>query len=658
MKTISRLALAAVALFTMSCGTERGTEFQVTSPDGSLVVEVSTAENLTYKVTRHGTPLLDSSAVAMHFADGREIGVGVGEVKAKRSTMHRTIDSPLYRQESITEHYNQLSLDLGDGASVTFRVFDEGCAYRFETAFEGDVVVNDETAEFNFAGDPTMWIPYTNGIANAFQFPYTRTKQSEVDGTKPIILPLAVDCGAAGKALILEADMESYPGMFIEPKEGGLSGWFVEVPDSVYLHERRHQEKVVSRHDYIAATKGERTYPWRVLAVADEDKELPTNNLVYLLAEENRIGDCSWVKTGKVAWDWWNDWGIDEGVDFEPGVNNATYKYYIDFASKFGLEYVVLDEGWYVPQSGDLYNIVEEINLEELIAYAAERNVKLILWAVATIIDDEHCKHYADMGIAGFKVDFIDRDDQKAVDVVYNLAEMTARHKLVLDIHGVYKPTGLNRTYPNVINFEGVYGLEELKWSNPNMPEYDVTFPYIRMVQGPADYTPGAMRNATREGFKIEYYTPMSQGTRAHQVGLYVVCDAPIVMLCDAPTRYEAEPECTAFIAQMPTRVEKTEVLSGEIGEWIVTARKAGEKWFVGGLTNWTARQVEVDFKFLDEGKEYKATILADAADANENPTHHTITSQVVKADTQLSIAMAQGGGFGIIIEEVKEEVK
>ena len=190
------------------------------------------------------------------------------------------------------------------------------------------------------------------------------------------------------------------------------------------------------------------------------------------------------------------------------------------------------------------------------------------------------------------------------------------------------------------------------------MPEYDVTFPYIRMVQGPADYTPGAMRNATREGFKIEYYTPMSQGTRAHQVGLYVVCDAPIVMLCDAPTRYEAEPECTAFIAQMPTHVEKTEILSGEIGEWIVTARKAGEKWFVGGLTNWTARQVEVDFKFLDEGKEYKATILADAADANENPTHHTITSQTVKADTQLSIAMAQGGGFGIIIEEVKEEVK
>ena len=654
MKIFSKVALLAVAILTVACGTERGTEFQVTSPDGSLVVEVSTADNLTYKVTRHGTPLLESSAIAMHLNDGRSPGLGTDVATAKRSTMHRTVEAPFYRQSSVTEHYNQLLLDLGDGVVVNFRVFDEGCAYRFETSFEEDIVVKDETAEFNFAGDPAMWIPYTNGVANAFQFPYTLTKQSEVDGTKPIILPLAVDCGAAGKVLIMEADMESYPGMFIEPKDGGLSGYFIEVPDSVYLHERRHQEKVVTRHDYIAATKGERTFPWRVLAVADEDKDLPTNNMVYMLAAENRIGDYSWVKTGKVAWDWWNDWGIDESVDFEPGVNNATYKYYIDFASTYGLEYVVLDEGWYVPQSGDLYNIVEEINLEELIAYAAEKNVKLILWAVANVISDEQCKHYADMGIAGFKVDFIDRDDQKAVDLVYRLAEMTAKHKMVLDIHGVYKPTGLNRTYPNVINFEGVYGLEELKWSNPNMPEYDVTFPYIRMVQGPADYTPGAMRNATREGFKIEYYTPMSQGTRAHQVGLYVVCDAPIVMLCDAPTRYEAEPECTKFIAQMPTEVEKTEILSGKMGEWIVSARKAGEKWFVGGLTNWDAREVEVDFAFLDEGKEYKATILADAEDANENPTHHTITEQVVKADSKLTIAMAQGGGFGIILEEVK----
>lgn len=655
MKTLSRVSLMLATLLAVSCGTERGTEFQVTSPDGTLVVEVSTADNLSYKVTRHGAPLLDSSDIALHLADGRNIGQGTGEVTAKRETMHRTVDAPFHRQNTVTEHYNQLRLDLGDGAAVTFRVFDEGCAYRFETAFdEESVIVKDETSEFNFAGDPAMWIPYTNGIANAFQFPYTLTKQSEVDGTKPIILPLAVDCAEAGKVLIMEADMESYPGMFIEPKDGGLSGYFVEVPDSTYLHERRHQEKVVTRHDYIAETKGERTYPWRVLAVADEDKDLPTNDIVYMLAAENRIGDYSWVKTGKVAWDWWNDWGIDEGVDFEPGVNNATYKYYIDFASKFGLEYVVLDEGWYVPQSGDLYNIVEEINLEELIAYANEKNVKLILWAVATIIEDEHCKHYADMGIAGFKVDFIDRDDQKAVDVVYRLAEMTAAHKLVLDIHGVYKPTGLNRTYPNVINFEGVYGLEELKWSNPNMPEYDVTFPYIRMVQGPADYTPGAMRNATRDGFKIEYYTPMSQGTRAHQVGLYVVCDAPIVMLCDAPTRYEAEPDCTKFIAQMPTDIDQTEILSGKMGEWIVSARKSGENWYVGGLTNWTPREVEVALSFLDEGKEYTAQILADAKDADVNPTKYTITSQNVTAATALNMAMAPGGGFGIILTPVK----
>lgn len=654
MKTLSKVSLLLATLFVVSCGTERGTEFQVTSPDGTLVVEVSTADNLSYKVTRHGAPVLGSSNIALHLADGRNIGQGTGEVSAKRETMHRTVDAPFHRQNTVTEHYNQLRLDLGEGAAVTFRVFNEGCAYRFETAFaEESVIINDETSEFNFAGDPAMWIPYTNGIANAFQFTYTATKQSEVDGTKPIILPLAVDCGDAGKVLIMESDMESYPGMFIEPKDGGLSGYFVELPDSVYRHERRHQEKVVTRHEYIAQTKGERTYPWRVLAVADEDKDLPTNDIVYMLAAENRIGDCSWVKTGKVAWDWWNDWGLD-GVDFKPGINNETYKYYIDFASEYGLEYVVLDEGWYVPQSGDLLNIVDEINLEELIAYASEKNVKLILWATAYIVTPELCKHYADMGIAGFKVDFIDRDDQKAVDVVYALAEMTAAHKLVLDIHGVYKPTGLNRTYPNVINFEGVYGLEELKWSNPNMPEYDVTFPFIRMVQGPADYTPGAFQNATREGFKSDWYDPMSQGTRAHQVALYVVCDAPIVMLCDAPTRYEAEPECTRFIAQMPTDIDRTEILSGKMGEWIVSARQSGENWYVGGMTNWTPRQMEVEFSFLEEGKEYTAQILADAKDADINPTKHTITSQTVTSATKLYMDMAPGGGFAVILTPVK----
>ena len=428
---------------------------------------------------------------------------------------------------------------------------------------------------------------------------------------------------------------------------------YAAVPDSCYLHERRCQEKVATRHDYIARVEGTRTYPWRILAVADEDRELPTNDLVYALAAENRIGDCSWVKPGKVAWEWWNDWGLT-GVDFEPGINTRTYKAYIDFAADYGLEYVVLDEGWSDPKAGDVMSVVEQIDLPELVRYADAKGVGLMLWVVGNVLDaklEEACSYYAGLGIRGFKVDFIDRDDQKAVELVYRLARVAAAHRLVLDIHGVYKPTGQNRTYPNIVNFESVFGLEELKWSNPDMPLYDVTFPFIRMVQGPVDYTPGAYRNATREGFRIDYRNPMSQGTRAHQVAAYVVFDAPLVMLCDSPTRYMADEACTRFIASLPVVFDTTRVLAGEIGEYIVTARKRQDCWYVGGLTGWTPRTLDVDLSLLDPGREYTATLLADDGRSAAEPTRYTISTQRVTSATRLQIPVAPGGGFALKIE-------
>ena len=446
--------------------------------------------------------------------------------------------------------------------------------------------------------------------------------------------------------------------MFLMPSSGGLRGLFAQVPDSCYLHERRCQEKVATRHGYIACVQGARTYPWRILAVADEDRELPTNNLVYALAAENRIGDCSWVKPGKVAWEWWNDWGLT-GVGFKPGIDTRTYKAYIDFAADYGLEYVVLDEGWSDPKAGDVMSVVAEIDLPELVRYAASKGVGLMLWAVGNVLDaklEEACAYYAGLGVRGFKIDFIDRDDQKAVELVYRISEAAAAHKLMLDIHGIYKPTGLNRTFPNIVNFESVFGLEELKWSNPDMPLYDVTFPFIRMVQGPVDYTPGAYRNATRDGFKIDYRNPMSQGTRAHQVATYVVFDAPLVMLCDSPTRYMADDACTRFIASLPVVFDTTQVLAGRIGEYIVTARRAGEKWYVGGLTDWTPRTLEADLSFLVPGREYTATLLCDDERSDIEPERHTIASQKVTSATRLQIPVAPGGGFALKIEPVETD--
>lgn len=650
MKCFRIITLAAAVVLAAGCSGNRETDFRLVSPDGTLVVTVDVADSLNWSVTRHGVPLLDRSAIGLRFTDGFTLGQGVRVGNVRRSRIERTVAAPFYRQAEFGECCNDLRIELGDGCAVTFRAYDEGCAYRFETGFGGERVVRDEIAKFNFAGNPALQAAFSDGLCNAFQYPYTSCRADTLTDDRLIILPLAADCGAAGRVLVCESDLESYPGMFLVPEAGGLRGRFACVPDSCYLHAQRCQQRVATRQDFIARVQGSRSYPWRILAVADEDRELPVNNLVYALGAENRIGDCSWVRPGKVAWEWWNDWGLTD-VGFKPGIDTRTYKAYIDFAAEYGLEYVVLDEGWSDPRAGDVMSIIPAIDLPELIRYADSKGVGLMLWVVGNVLDarlDEACDHYAAMGIKGFKVDFIDRDDQLAVELVYRLAEAAAARHLMLDIHGMYKPTGLNRTYPNIVNFEGVYGQEELKWSNPDMPAYDVTFPFIRMAQGPTDYTPGAFRNATRESFRIDYRRPMSQGTRAHQVADYLVFDAPLVMLCDSPSNYRADDACTRFIASLPVICDRTEVLAGQMGQYIVTARRVGDAWYVGGLTNWTPRELEVDLSFLDAGRRYEATLLTDAREADTDPERYVIVRQPADASTRLKIAMAPGGGFAL----------
>jgi len=648
MKFHSKLILSLLAGCVWSCSAVRGADYRVVSPDGTLAVDVHAADSLTYAVTRRGVAVLHPSAVGLVFADGRIPQRGERVVSAERSSSDRVLSAPFYRQARVSDRYNQLRLTYDNGYAVTFRVFDSGCAYRFETAFAEERLVVGEIAEFRLAGDPELFAACSDGLCTAYQSCYDRCRASAYRTDKPIMLPLAADWGEAGKALICESDLESYPGMFLTPDAGVLRGLFAQFPDSCYLHERRCQEKVATRRDYIARVAGTRTFPWRILAVADRAVDLPTNDLVYLLGAENRAGDCSWVKPGKVAWEWWNDWGLTH-VGFEPGIDTRTYKAYIDFAAAYGLEYVVLDEGWSDPKAGDVMSVVPQIDLPELVRYAGERGVGLILWAVANVLDDkleEACAHYAAMGIRGFKVDFIDRDDQLAVERVYRLAAATAKHRLLLDIHGMYKPTGLNRTFPNILNFEGVFGLEELKWSNPDMPSYDVTFPFIRMAQGPVDYTPGAFRNATRAGFRIDYNRPMSQGTRAHQAAAYVVFDAPLTMLCDSPSHYMEDEACTRYIASLPVTFDRTEVLSGEIGQYIVTARRRGADWYVGGMTDWTPRKLDVDLSFLDPEREYTLTMLVDDKRADRLPERYAIRERKVTSRSRLRIPVAPGGGF------------
>jgi alpha-glucosidase len=494
----------------------------------------------------------------------------------------------------------------------------------------------------------------------AFQNIYDITPVSKANPL-PAFLPLTVAYDNGLKLTLLESDLEAYPGVFVsaDSTANTLNGVFAHYPSATDFYPWRKQEYVTATHDYISRSTGARNYPWRVFAITTDDTQMPVNNLVYALASPNRIGDTSWIKPGKVAWDWWNNWGLS-GVPFVAGINQETYKYYIDFAANNGLEYVILDEGWYDPKSGDMLTVIPELNLQELIDYGKERGVGIVLWTVFNVLDsqlEEACSKYAAMGVKGFKVDFLDRDDQTAVEMVYRIADATAKHKLFLDLHGFYKPTGINRTYPNIINFEGVFGMEEVKWTKleKNMPLYDVIFPYIRMMAGPVDYTPGAMRNGTKADWKAIYSNPMSMGTRCHQLATYIVHDSPFTMLCDAPTNYRGEEQCVAFIAAVPTDVDETRILSGKIGESLVSARRAGDCWWVGGLTNWDGRDVIVSYDFLPEGKTFKAIRFIDGVNADKVATDYATDTVIVNSNTKQTIRMASGGGFAIRIEPTVE---
>ena len=634
--------------------------YQVKSPDGKIVAELNTDKNLSLKFKHNGSILLQESSIGIRLTDGMDIGKNP-KVASKKLTNHKeTIDAPFYRQQSFTTAYQELNLKLKNGFGIILRAYDEGVAYRFYTSRNGKTVILGETAEYQFGKDKKTWLPYTTTpekpFAMAFQNIYDETRLDSAQQTLAF-LPATIDCGNA-KVTILESDLQSYPGMWLQAngtekdKENGtLRAVFAPYPKKMAYYPWRHMTHVAETNDFIATSTGKRTYPWRVFAITEHDTEMPTNNLVYALASPNKIGDTSWIKPGKVAWDWWNDWNL-KGVDFKAGINYETYKYYIDFAHNHGLEYIVLDEGWYNSKEGSILKPIDEIQLPKLIEYAKSKGVGIVLWAVFNVMDENLetiCKTYADMGIKGFKVDFMDRDDQTAAEMVERLAACTAKHHLMLDLHGIYKPMGLNRTYPNILNYESVFGMEECRWTDAknDMPKYDVTFPFIRMMAGQVDFTPGAMRNGTKDNWKAIYTKPISMGTRCHQAACYVVQDSPFTMLADTPTNYEADEAYTRYISSLPVIFDKTTVLQGEVGKYIVTARQKGNDWYIGGQTNWDERSLTLTFDFLGEGN-YEAQILQDGINANHDAEDYVIKSQTINKQSQMNIHLASGGGFVI----------
>ena len=638
--------------------------YNVTSPNGKLKASIETeGKELLFSLQYEGKTLLSPSSVSLKLKNGITWGTAAKPTKAVRNNHKGNIQPHFYTKNNIEDNYEELVLKFKEGFSFAIRAYDDGAAYRFLSNLNREIIVEDEQMDCRFPGDPKAFLPYVRQenttfeqqLINTFENTYTHTPLSKADSKKLAFLPCLIEAEGNIKVGITEANLQHYPNMYVRNggKEAALKTFFARYPVKEEQGGYDNLQLLVKeRGDFIAKCPAKMKFPWRVFCVSHDDVGLLTNDMVYRLAEPCKLDDISWIKPGKVAWDWWNNWGV-YNVPFKAGINTETYKHYIDFASRHGIEYVVLDDGWSVRGPADLLQVVPEIDLKEIIAYGRKKGVDIILWAGSYALDKDHekvCKHYAEMGVKGFKVDVVNRDDQLAVDYHYRIAEAAAKYKLVLDIHGTFKPAGLNRTYPNILNFEGVCGMEFNKWSS--LKEYDqmngdVTIPFVRMLAGPMDYTQGTMLNGTQQTYRASGSEPMSQGTRCHQLAEYTVFMSPLSMLCDSPTHYESYPECTAFISEIPTVWDETVPLCGEVGEYVAIARRKGNVWYVGALTNWTSRDLTLNLNAIG-GAGKKIEVFRDGPNAEKIAQDYLHEVTLTPADGQLKIHLASGGGFAL----------
>lgn len=637
--------MAAAMAFPPDLRAQDAARHEVRSPSGRLTVVVHAGGELAYSVLSGSDLLIAPSSISMTLGDGRVLGAE----PSVKSTETRSEDAVLHpvvrvKNEEVRDVYNELTVDLGD-YDLVVRAYDDAAAYRFRTRLDGEIVVADERVTFTFAADHHVYYPLEEGFVSHNERAYEYRRLSGIGTDDLASLPALVDVEGGPKVLITESDLRSYPGLWLRGTGGTtLAG---TLPAFVLEeHMSRDRDPVVDRRaDYLARTRGTRAFPWRILVVAQRDADLLENETVFKLGGELELEDTSWIRPGKVAWDWYNANNLF-GVDFRAGVNTRSYEYYIDFAARYGIEYVILDEGWYV--LGDLMKTTPEMDVPHLFDYAAEKGVALVPWVVWKTLDDqleEALDQFEEWGAAGIKVDFMQRDDQWMVDFYERIARAAAEHRLLVDFHGAYKPAGLSRRYPNVITREGVRGLENNKWSAAVTPEHDLTIPFVRMVAGPMDYTPGAMVNAQKDDFNPVFTRPMSQGTRCHQLAMYLVYDSPLQMLADSPSQYLREPEAMELLGPVPSVWDRTIGLDAKVGDYALVARRSGEEWYVGAMTDWDPRTLEVDLGFLPAGR-YRMEVWRDGPNADRYASDSARETRSVSRGDRIRIELAPGGGW------------
>jgi alpha-glucosidase len=642
----SRILFAALGTVLFGSRVEAESSYSLKSPDHRIEIQIHVTNHIAYDVLLKDKQLVKNSTLSINI-DGKTLGENPQVKSTKRDGVDRVLE-PIVRQKfaKIRERYNELRLDLDGGYAVTFRAYPEGMAYRIETNLGGEnVKVYKEEANFRFAGDYTAFYPEEESFFSHNERKYLPHPLKEIAASKFATLPAVVDAGEGVKIAVAESDVEDYPGLWLRGTgENGLSATFESYPLKEQL-EKDRDFKVIQAADYIAVTKGTRTFPWRLLGIVERDADLLTNQLVWLLEKPSQLQDTSWIKPGKVAWDWWNFNNV-YGVDFAAGVNTQTYKYYIDFAAKYHLQYIILDEGWY--KLGNALDVVPEINMEELTTYAKQKNVGVILWVVWKSLDDQlipALDQYAKWGVQGIKVDFMQRNDQLLMNYYYKVSRECAKRKMLVDFHGAQRPASLTRTWPNLISTEGVRGMEWSKWSADAEPKQNVTLPFTRMFLGPMDYTPGAMLNAQKDSFAPIFKRPMALGTRCHQLAMYVVFESPLQMLSDSPSNYLREPEAMEFLAPVPSTWDESKALDGKISEYVAVARRSGRDWYVGAMSDWTARDLEIDLSFLPEGN-FTIEAFQDGVNADRIASDYKKTATQVNKATKLKVHLAPGGGW------------
>ena len=661
----------AFTLFALAVASAAAETVSLKSPDGRNEICLDTEPTLSYRILRGGMPLTASTPVALEIAErGLLGGAGLKIVSKTPANRAGTLPTPAYKKAAVDETARGVRVSFGEWA-IDLVARNDGVAYRFATAYGTNVVtVVSEQAPLVFAsGEQTVYAApnLVAGLGDPLQCSWqgVYAKHAVKDAPKDFsdrknglwYAPLTF-VYPDGKAMcVTESDLRGYPGWNFQGADDGrsLKALFAAYPkktvhadkgQSVFSDQPLRYQRVVEREGFLARTAGARTYPWRAFMLADSVAKLVESDLVHALAAPNAVGDVSWVKPGKVAWDWWNSWNVT-GVGFRAGVNTRTYEYYIDFAAKAGLEYVILDEGW--SEKLRILDVNPEVDVPHLVRYGAERGVGLILWAAWSQFlgrEEQVVERYAKMGAKGFKIDFLDRDDKAVLDSIERISRIAARHRMVLVWHGMFKPTGLQRTYPNILNFEGVHGLETLRSrAEEDFPEKDCTLVFTRMLAGPMDYTPGAMRNFCRGCYKPTPRLPGSYGTRVHQMALMTLFEAPVQMLCDSPTQYLRNAECFAFMAAVPVVWDATVALGGEMDAYAALARRKGDDWWAAAICGWKPRAAVIDTSFLGEGS-WTAEIFADGVNADRDAVDYVRVVRDVKAGEKIPASLMPGGGW------------